>query len=98
MNNINVLLAADENYADQLQITIKTTLENLNKKTRVNFIVLSNNLSNSTKLALKKLAHGLGMQLKLEFVPMPTKIKCEEYEKIETAGFFRSDTSIGGKR
>ena len=26
------------------------------------------------------------------------KIKCEEYEKIETAGFFRSDTSIGGKR
>ena len=59
MKNINVLLAADENYADQLQITIKTTLENLNKKTRVNFIVLSNNLSNSTKLALKKLAHGL---------------------------------------
>ncbi|MFR9276377.1 hypothetical protein [Finegoldia magna] len=37
------------------------------------------------------------MQLKLEFVPMPTKNKCEEYEKIETAGFFRSDTSIGGK-
>ncbi|MCH4059808.1 MAG: hypothetical protein LKE97_08345 [Pediococcus pentosaceus] len=62
MKNINVLLAADENYADQLQITIKTTLENLNKKTRVNFIVLSNNLSNSTKLALKKtctwIAHG----------------------------------------
>ena len=28
------------------------------------------------------------MQLKLEFVPMPTKIKCKEYEKIETAGIF----------
>ena len=59
---------------------------------------IENGTRNPSLSMVKKLAHGLGMQLKLEFVPMPTKIKCEEYEKIETAGFFRSDTSIGGKR
>ena len=49
---------------------------------------IENGTRNPSLSMVKKLAHGLGMQLKLEFVPMPTKIKCKEYEKIGTAGIF----------
>jgi lipopolysaccharide biosynthesis glycosyltransferase len=59
LKNINVLLAADENYADQLCITIKTALDSLSSKTRAHFIVLSNSLSEQTMASLADLVHGL---------------------------------------
>ena len=36
---------------------------------------IENGTRNSSLSMVKKLAQGLGMQLKLEFVPMPTKNK-----------------------
>ena len=36
---------------------------------------IENGTRNPSLSMVKKLAHGLGMQLKLEFVPMPTKNK-----------------------
>ena len=36
---------------------------------------IENGTRNLSLSMVKKLAHGLGMQLKLEFVPMPTKNK-----------------------
>ena len=36
---------------------------------------IENGTRNPRQSMVKKLAHGLGMQLKLEFVPMPTKNK-----------------------
>ena len=55
---------------------------------------IENGTRNPSLSMVKKLAHGLGMQLKLEFVPMPTKIKCKEYEKIEIAGIFTCGFSL----
>ena len=54
---------------------------------------IENGTRNPSLSMVKKLAQGLGMQLKLEFVPMPTK-KCKEYEKIETAGIFTCGFSL----
>jgi lipopolysaccharide biosynthesis glycosyltransferase len=88
LKNINVLLAADENYADQLQITIKTTLENLNKKTRVNFIVLSNNLSSATMNALEKLAHGLHSVEYLDLDPTAFNF-CPTNSHINKTAYYR---------
>ena len=36
---------------------------------------IENGTRNPSLSMVKKLAHGLGMQLKLEFIPMPTKNK-----------------------
>ena len=55
---------------------------------------IENGTRNPSLSMVKKFAQGLGMQLKLEFVPMPTKIKCKEYEKIETAGIFTCGFSL----
>mgnify|MGYP000175845960 CR=1 FL=1 len=56
---------------------------------------IENGTRNPSLSMVKKLAQGLGMQLKLEFVPMPTKIKCKEYdEEIETAGIFACGFSL----
>ncbi len=38
LKKINILLAADRNYADPLCITIKTALETLNSATRAHFM------------------------------------------------------------
>ena len=58
LKKINILLAADRNYADQLCITIKTALETLNSATRAHFIVLTNNLGDQTRALLDKLMHN----------------------------------------
>jgi ribosome-binding protein aMBF1 (putative translation factor) len=54
------------------------TKNDLSAKTRITQADISrieNGTRNPRQSMVKKLAHGLGMQLKLEFVPMPTKNK-----------------------
>ena len=43
--------------------------------TQADISQIENGTRNPSLSMVKKLAHGLGMQLKLEFVPMPTKNK-----------------------
>ena len=54
------------------------TKNDLSAKTRITQADISrieNGTRNPRQSMVQKLAHGLGMQLKLEFVPMPTKNK-----------------------
>ena len=48
-------------------LTSKVSINNISR--------IENGTRNPSLSMVKKLAHGLGMQLKLEFVPMPTKNK-----------------------
>ena len=45
------------------------------RSTQADIRRIENGTRNPRQSMVKKLAHGLGMQLKLEFVPMPTKNK-----------------------
>ena len=71
----NIIWKSVWNYLDNI---LNTTQKDLSAKTGITQADISrieNGTRNPSLSMVKKLAHGLGMQLKLEFVPMPTKNK-----------------------
>ena len=70
-----VSIGLDEKWE---QKDIKATLFSVyeeEKEININNIYCKEQLDDNDVEMVKKLAQGLGMQLKLEFVPMPTKNK-----------------------
>lgn len=88
INTINLMFAADENYADQLLIAIKSVLTHISPQTTINFFILDNELAPQTKCAVQKLVRN---PHQVEYLTLNKQLfeNCPESNHINKTAYYR---------
>ncbi|XEO94099.1 glycosyltransferase [Latilactobacillus sakei] len=88
IKTINVMFAADNNYADQLLIAIKSILAHIPAETTVHFLILDNELTPQTKCLVRQITK---QSHQVDFIKINQQLlkNCPESNHINKTAYYR---------
>lgn len=88
IKTVNVMFAADNNYADQLLIAIKSILAHIPAETTVHFLILDNELTPQTKCLVRQITK---QSHQVDFIKINQQLlkNCPESNHINKTAYYR---------